>query len=385
VRAERAPARREEEAITARSHPRAPRPPIPTVGFAPSALRVFTRARPARVSRRVRLGGRWFLAGLLASSPAPREGAAQTVVQPAGENLRAAPSGEIIGVVRGDTRVAVVAREGRWRQVDLEGWIWALSVGPTGAGSLQVDAAGGENLRAEPNGPILARLSMGTVLEETQRRGRWVRVRRRAWLWAPSLRDARPPPAAASPGDASPSNEAPPEEPGAGRAPARLAIPRDGVVMRVQPDSTEVATLRAGVSVEVLERRGGWARVRTEGWIPVADTTAAEAEAPLTGVTVMELGEHPERYQGKRLAWPVQFISLERAERIRTEFYEGEPFLLARGPGQGRPIVYLAVPPELLARVERLEPLDRLEVVGRVRTPRSPLTGAPVLDLQEIR
>ena len=313
----------------------------------------------------------------LAGLPAAIASAQTAVVQASGENLRAEPSGRILAVVSGTTPLQVVGERGRWREVVLEGWIWALSVGPTGAGSLQVDAADGENLRAEPNGRILARLRQGAVIEELRREGRWVLVRRRAWMWAASLRtEQRIAPASPSRLD-TPTDTA--------RAVARRTVAGDGVTLRAQPDSTALATLGAGVEVEVLERRGGWARVRLEGWIPEPLDDADASEAPLAGVTVMELADHPERYQGKRLAWTVQFISLEHAERIRTEFYEGEPFLLARGPGEDRPIVYLAVPPELLARVQVLEPLDRLEVVGRVRTPRSPLTGAPVLDLQEIR
>lgn len=319
---------------------------------------------------------------LLAALPrgAAAAQASPAIVQAAGENLRAEPSGKILAVVRGAAAVEVVGERGRWREVDLEGWIWALSVGPTGAGSLQVDAADGENLRAEPNGRILARLEQGVVIDEVERRGRWVRVRRRAWMWAASLRPA----GEARRGAPSRPASVPPSAPSAG-GPERRAVPGEGAVLRVSPDSTELATLAPGAEVEVLERRGEWARVRVEGWIPEPPPAGAGQEPPLAGITAMELGDHPERYQGKRLAWSVQFISLERAERIRTEFYEGEPFLLARGPGEDRPIVYLAVPPELMGRVETLEPLDRLDVVGRVRTPRSPLTGAPVLDLLEIR
>jgi hypothetical protein len=316
-----------------------------------------------------------ILGGAVSASAAAQSTA---IVQASGENLRAAPAGQILAVVNGATALAVAGERDRWREVVLEGWIWALSVGPTGAGSLQVDAADGENLRAEPNGRILARLRQGTVLEEVRREGRWVKVRRRAWMWAASLRSA----SGAAPRPAAPA-PAPPAD--TVRAAPRLKVAGEGVTLRAQPDSTPLAAVAAGAEVEVLERRGGWARVRLEGWIPDAPDDPGASEAPLTGVTAMELAEHPERYQGRRLSWTVQFISLERAERIRTEFYEGEPFVLARGPGEDRPIVYLAVPPELLARVETLEPLDRLEVVGRVRTPRSPLTGAPVLDLQEIR
>lgn len=351
----------------------AARPALP--GGRGAARRGSARLTP----RGVATGG--VAALLLAALPCGAAAAqSSAVVQAAGENLRDAPSGRILAVVRGAAGVQVVGERGRWREVVLEGWIWALSVGPTGAGSLQVDAAGGENLRVEPNGRILARLNHGAVVEEVERRGRWVRVRRRAWMWAASLRL----PDGAGSGAPSPappaSRAAPPSRPA-----ARRTVPDEGAVLRVSPDSTELGSLAPGTEVEVLERRGGWARVRVEGWIPEPPPAGAEPEPPLAGITAMELADHPERYQGKRLAWSVQFISLERAERIRTEFYEGEPFLLARGPGEDRPIVYLAVPPELLDRVETLEPLDRLEVVGRVRTARSPLTGAPVLDLLEIR
>ncbi|MEN8375381.1 MAG: SH3 domain-containing protein [Gemmatimonadota bacterium] len=285
-------------------------------------------------------------------------------------------------MARAGAPLTVVGSRDRWRQVDLEGWIWALSVGPTGAGSLQVDAGDGENLRAEPNGAILARLEPGAVLDELGRRERWVRVRRRAWIWAPSLSEPRAEPAVRS---APESQEAAAGAKGSAGSLASWVVPEEGVALRAQPDSTRVGTLEGGTTVEVLERRGGWARVRHEGWVPVPEAGEAPGEQPLTGVAAVDLARDPERFAGRRLAWTVQFISLERAERIRTEFYEGEPYVLARGPGEGRPIVYLAVPPELLAAVEALEALDRLDVVGRVRTPRSPLTGAPVLDLQEIR
>ena len=41
------------------------------------------------------------------------------------------------------------------------------------------------------------------------------------------------------------------------------------------------------------------------------------------------------------------------AERIRTDFYEGEPFLLARGPADENAFVYVAVPPERVWRALR--------------------------------
>jgi hypothetical protein len=46
--------------------------------------------------------------------------------------------------------------------------------------------------------------------------------------------------------------------------------------------------------------------------------------------------------------------------------------------------VYVAVPPERLGEVEGLIPLERIRVVGRIRTGAAVLTGNAILDLVEI-
>jgi hypothetical protein len=64
-----------------------------------------------------------------------------------------------------------------------------------------------------------------------------------------------------------------------------------------------------------------------------------------------------------------------------VDFYEGEPFILARSTDGNQGFVYVAVPPELLQEVSGLRPLQVIEVLGRIRTGRSALMGHPVLDL----
>ena len=95
---------------------------------------------------------------------------------------------------------------------------------------------------------------------------------------------------------------------------------------------------------------------------------------------------NPTAYDGRIVTWTLQFVSLEAAEAIRTDFYEGEPFLLTR-PTDGRNtrFVYVAVPPESLGQAGGLTPLEEITVVGRLRTGSSSLTGSPVLDLVELR
>ena len=105
----------------------------------------------------------------------------------------------------------------------------------------------------------------------------------------------------------------------------------------------------------------------------------------MTDLSPTQVVNAPERYRGRVVSWELQFISLERAERIRTDFFEGEPFLLTR-PAQGEgPFVYVAVPAERLFELEGLVALERITITGRIRVGSSTLTGSPILDLIELR
>jgi hypothetical protein len=136
-----------------------------------------------------------------------------------------------------------------------------------------------------------------------------------------------------------------------------------------------------GDAVQVLAREGSWARVRVEGWAWLPPGDSALDLTPVSAVPA-QLAAEPERFRGRVVSWDLQFLSLEHAERIRTEFFEGEPFLLTRHPAGG--YVYVAVPPDGLAEAGTLLPLERIHVVGRVRAPASTLTGSPILDLMEL-
>jgi len=135
----------------------------------------------------------------------------------------------------------------------------------------------------------------------------------------------------------------------------------------------------------VLARDGDWVRVRLEGWAFAASLgTDSAAPGVLRGVTREELQAEPDLYRGRLVEWTVQFIALREAEQFRTDFLPGERFILSRGPGEDPGFVYVAVPEELRAEVASLSPLQRIRVLGRIRSAESPLTGAPVLDLLEI-
>lgn len=311
------------------------------------------------------------------------------------ENFRAEPRGSVVASVVRGTRLEDATRRGDWYQATLRGWIWDASVEGTGRSNrLRVTPEAGENLRAAPNGDVLARVHRETVLTELERRDRWVRVERTAWIWAESVAAVGAEPVGQTVAPRPAAEAVAPPRQDASRTPARAGAdpPPDwlragagGVALLQSPDGDTLARVRPMTSMEVVASEGNWARVRIDGWVWQPGLAPTDSGAVLRDVAASILVANPENFRGRTVEWRLQFISLERAERIRTDFYEGEPFMLARGPGEENAFVYVAVPPERVAEVQRLGPLERIVVVGRVRTGRSRVMAAPVLDLLELR
>lgn len=327
----------------------------------------------------------WGLAGLPWGLPG------QEVTVRVEENLRAEPNGVVIAVLEPGSTLDFVRRRGRWVEATFQGWVWTQSLLSRDRGSfdLTVGAAEGENLRERPNGPVLARLEEGTLLQELERIPGWVRVQRTGWVWGPSVDVSEPAPAASGAAAAG-TGASPPGGAGTAGTTGATGIFRApaGAAVLASPDGDTLAALRDGVELAVTARRGNWARVRAEGWVWAPPEVVVEADPTESegSVTPSSVAADPERFLGRIVTWEVQFVSLERAESVRTDFYEGEPFLLTRVPsGTGASFVYVAVPPERLGEVEDLTPLERLTVVGRIRAGASALTGSPILDLIELR
>ncbi len=296
------------------------------------------------------------------------------------ENLRAEPRGVILGRLLVGSKLHVLQVQDPWVQIDLQGWIWTRSIQRTDRQGfdLTVSVSPHENLRVEPSGAILARLTEGSLLESLEDTAGWTRVRRVAWVWAPSLDlfdDDGPPFAPASPGP--------------GRSAGREGWWRSGsggAPVLTGPDGDILAQTQPGTELQVLARQGNWIRVRLEGWIwaPFGGQSDSVSPGILLEVTPEDVMQDPDSYRGQIVSWELQFISREEAERVRTDFYEGEPFLLTRSTSPGREFVYVAIPPERLAEVEGLIPLERIRVVGRIRAGAAALTGNPVLDLLDL-
>lgn len=339
---------------------------------------------PTNASRRA-LVGPLVLGAVIVSSGRLEAQLATVRVE---ENFRAEPNGTVLARLLPGTALAVEGRGERWVEITVDGWVWtrSLQVTQQGGFDLVVSVAEGENLRARPQGPVLARLERGTLLRELERIPGWVHVRRRGWVWAASVDVEEAPDAAGVPseGTAAPDRGAA-GDPGT----VVLTVPREGTPVLAAPDGDTLARAGSGAELELVERRGGWARVRLEGWIwvppgaegPVPDSAREEGPAP----TPDSVRRAPSRWGGRVVTWELQFVSLERAERVRTDFFENEPFLLTRLPGREGGFVYVAVPPDRMTLVEGLTPLQTLRVTGRIRTGASALTGNPILDLMDLR
>lgn len=296
------------------------------------------------------------------------------------ENLRAEPQGVVIGRLLEETAFPVLELDGRWVRVEVEGWMWTASLQSTDQSGydLEVSASPQENLRLEPQGAIIARLLEGALLERVEEVPQWTLVRRAAWVWRASLDlGSQAPPAVSGERGTPPSPR--------GQEAWWRSGPQ-GVPVLSAPDGDTLARTGPGTELRVLAREGNWVRVSLEGWIwgPAGESGDSVAAPEVSDLSPEAVSQDPEAYRGKVVSWELQFVSLERAERVRTDFYEGEPFLLTRATNSTTGFVYVAVPPERVGEVEGLIPLERVRVVGRIRTGTAALTGNPILDLVEL-
>lgn len=335
------------------------------------------RSESVRLSLALSLAALFHVLGIVGSGPPAAFGQTDVArVRVERENFRRQPAGSKVATVLQGTNLRVLERRDRWVKTELAGWLPADAIGRRSVAGFEwvVTVPRGAALRAEPNGPTIAELDRGFALEREEERGGWVRIRREAWIWAASLE----PVTGAAPAVARASSPA-------AEAGGVLRVGPAPVTVYARPEGDTVATLAAGRAAEVLGRTGDWYRVRVDGWVYGPEVAGGEARVADTGeLSAAQLRAESERYKGALVRWRVQFIALRRAEKVRTDFKEGEPYILARGPAGDRGFVYLAVPPQLLARAEAIQPLSYLTVVGRVRTGRSDLMGAPVIDLSEI-
>ena len=291
------------------------------------------------------------------------------------ETFRKTADGRRLADIAVGTTVLVTRTEGSWAAVDMEGWVLSDALGVTtreGHNGI-ITQVNGTNLYHEPSGITLAHLLEGFLLHRLEDRDGWTRIKRSGWVRSMSLTTP-----AAIPGRDRVSIDQPLDILYEDR---RLVTDEALLEMHDAPEGDPMATILPGKLVTVVERKDQWARIRVEGWIPSKELATSTSDSTFADVSAAALKENPDEYQNMRVHWTLQFIALEIAEPERTDFYEGEPFILARTDDPSDGLVYIAVPPELLGVIQAIQPLQNIEILAQVRTGRSSLMGVVVLDL----
>jgi hypothetical protein len=323
-----------------------------------------------------------------------------------------APGGVALADILPAARLAVSGNRGKWAEVLLDGWIFGRSVHADARQGLDIAVTerGGENLRAEPNGAIIARLRYGALLDRVEQREKWVHVRRRVWVPrsavdAPMLatratrsdapaayrpmaeqkadtqqRSARKGAAAPAAGPAQPPATPAAESVAPGADRVELAR---STALYVTPDGAQAGTLAPGAPARILARSGDWVRVSAEGWVREADVKPAAGGA-LVGVSAAEVRANPDRYVGQVLDWRLQVISIQTADELRPEMSPGQTYVLTRGPLPEPGFVYVTIPADQKQRFRALGPLAELTLRLRIRAARSKYLATPVADLVDV-
>ena len=300
-------------------------------------------------------------------------------------DVRAAPDGNVIATVQAGTTWRTNGVRAGFTRATLEGWIDASRLGSNrDSFPASIGGSGTLRLRAEPslNGRILGVFEAGAGIRVIERANGWARIRRDGWIATAALAAARP----AAQSRAQPRTvPARPESESEAAAPARDGALRASrsLPLSLAPGTQVVGSLDSGSVVDPIARDRGWVRVRMEAWVPESLLVPADSsyEAALTAA---DLRLDPERLRGRVVRWQVQVISLQTADGLRRALAPDEPYLLAMGPAGENAMLYLAVPPALLEQSKAIAPLTTVTVTARVRNGRSQPTGAPVLDLISI-
>lgn len=309
---------------------------------------------------------------------------AQTTVTAAAE-VRATPRGPAIATLRPGVEVRVRNRRGALARVTIEGFIHRDLLGAKrDSFPLSVRAPSGARLRAGPttSAPSIAHLRDGMGLTQISRTGEWVRVRRVAWIAASRLRTEPAAEHREVAGSVETSQDSLPVRTVATAADA--LTPLRATSVRFAPNGDSIGALRPGAVLVPLARDREWVRVRVEGWVRENELHALDSTVQ-TRVSAADLRADPEGTRGVLVRWNVQVLSpIQRADPLRRELAENEPYLIARGPDMESALLYLAIPPSLLEAVGSIPPLTPAVITARVRTGRSSPVGVPILDLVSI-
>ena len=273
----------------------------------------------------------------------------------AGSVMRTAPGGQVIGVLSRDFEGPVEMVQGSAVRLRINGYVSDKAVrleSNRKRGLVGGPGASGGVLRTGPGEkePELAMLRRGVVVFSGKPSATFLAVNRTVWVDRSRLAKLTTSKPAATP-------------------PKGAAIgPRPTV-----PKPAEMPAVASTGSPTASAQRKSSRPTDT----PTARTTA---------VSELSAADHradPRGSKGKLVRWTVEALSYQVADGLRREL-NGQPYLLARGPGTERALLYLAVPDSLVSAARGLAPLTTVTVTARVRSGKSEPGGAPILDLLEL-
>lgn len=364
----------------------------------------------------------------LCTAPLAAPLAAQSALV-ADASVRSTPGGSVVALLKEGTTVTPGTVRNGYVYVTFTGWMDGTNLGPA-RDSFPAHLTGkiAMRLRSAPSmrGAILGEVRPLAGVFTTGKQASWVNVRRSGWVDAKALPRAATasaaaptaktaakaePPTARSPATKPVSTKAAPPantkavtaaaknppakrppQPTAEAAPAADTVPEiellpEGTlrvarttVGRNAPNGLIVGQIGAGSYVVPLARSRGWVRVRSEVWVPERDVVPADSTYGAS-LSAADLRADPEATRGKTVRWEVQVLALQYADPLRRDLATDEPYFLAKGPGAEEQLLYLAIPPSLLAEARSTQALTRLLITARVRTGRSQPVGIPILDI----
>lgn len=286
------------------------------------------------------------------------------------------PGGTLLGRISRGAAVTFGASRNGWRETTVVGWVPAnaLRNDSRDGFDVAVSLSAGVSLRtsASNDAPVRATAVAGALFDRTEARSGWVLVSRTAWI--PETAATAQGPAAVPQPSTPPASTTPVVVPGAGDSVATALA--GGSEFSADRDGPPIGRVEASRAVEVVERSGGWSKVRLEVWVP----DAAIGAAPTAGISGAELRADPERYVGQSVEWRLQVLAVREADDLRPELPKGQPYVLARGPLPETGFVYLAVPASEAAAFRAMDPLSEVRVRATIRAGRSRFLPTPVLD-----
>ncbi|MGH7566784.1 MAG: hypothetical protein ACREK2_08135, partial [Gemmatimonadota bacterium] len=186
--------------------------------------------------------------------------------------LRWSSTGRRLGWIERGLTVERLGGRAGWARVGVHGWMWSASLERAGDAYRVIPES--ENLRAGPNGRVVGQLVEGVGVRRVAAEGRWLEIELVGWLPESSVSQrSAPEPASVPPDTGRPASPTPSSAEDRSSqdevvAASAMGTLSRGVEMRNAPQGGAIAPLPAETPVRVLESRGGWTRVRVDGWVP---------------------------------------------------------------------------------------------------------------------